>query len=162
MYATVVAAYSIRHRILKVLHLPARAGLRQRCSLFDPTQDTERRPELHSPMQLASCSLFDPTQDTERSHHKRQSRWHTKVAAYSIRHRILKAAHRMHHQDRARSCSLFDPTQDTESLPPYFIIDYPSPVAAYSIRHRILKDRVCHHIQSGHELLQPIRSDTGY
>ncbi len=60
------------------------------------------------------------------------------VAAYSIRHRILKVS--------------------AEKITAGTI----TAVAAYSIRHRILKDFFLHRRLGAHDKLQPIRSDTGY
>ncbi len=158
----IVAAYSIRHRILKDHRALEVIGGRAGCSLFDPTQDTERLSAQDISSWAPCCSLFDPTQDTESSVCPRLSGSGCLVAAYSIRHRILKAWFCTAPAGPFPSCSLFDPTQDTEShhrLRPSF---RDSIVAAYSIRHRILKDAGVNLGSANVTELQPIRSDTGY
>ncbi len=86
-----VAAYSIRHRILKAVGIVSKRIFSSSCSLFDPTQDTERWP-------LATIAFTAGV-----------------VAAYSIRHRILKGGAPLCCAGCFPRCSLFDPTQDTES-----------------------------------------------
>ncbi len=133
-----VAAYSIRHRILKVTFATIVAFRVPGCSLFDPTQDTERtvlRCAQYEKPRVAAYSIRHRILKDIRYNAALQ-RW--EVAAYSIRHRILKAvASDGSAQLGLASCSLFDPTQDTERI----------------------------EITDGSEVLyslQPIRSDTGY
>ncbi len=109
-----------------------------------------------------SCSLFDPTQDTEREQAVLGSKVGDNVAAYSIRHRILKESSSLVIVLVVIGCSLFDPTQDTERLGRITMAASRHDVAAYSIRHRILKGLEVAPVHDPRISLQPIRSDTGY
>ncbi len=87
-----VAAHSIRSRILKGERSRSHSPPHVRRSPFDPFEDTERSTASHRPMTNSCRSPFDPFEDTESAVGVVVRGDVERVAAHSIRSRILKAA----------------------------------------------------------------------